>query len=126
VFCSEWIPFFTQRQVLLAGERAFPSYPRSVLAQAPQLPYIYDDCRIWDVPPRPEAREMTRSAVPTLLLSGSFDAVTSLAWARSPSTLNKFIWRSANSGQGNYPGLHGSRPAREHLGLVAREVAASP
>jgi pimeloyl-ACP methyl ester carboxylesterase len=83
VFCAEWVPFSSQREVLQAGMRAFPRYPRSVLAQAPQVPYLYDDCRIWDMPPVPEARETTHSRVPTLLLSGSFDAVTPLASAHA-------------------------------------------
>jgi pimeloyl-ACP methyl ester carboxylesterase len=67
-----------------AGRRAFPRYPRSVLAQAPQVPFIFDDCRAWrKLPPRPGARKATHSKIPTLLLSGTFDSVTAKSWARS-------------------------------------------
>jgi pimeloyl-ACP methyl ester carboxylesterase len=86
VLCAELVPFSSEGQVLRAGARAFPSYPKSVLAQAPQIPYVYHDCRIWNVPRLPEAREMTHSVVPTLLLSGSFDAVTPLAWAQAAAS----------------------------------------
>jgi pimeloyl-ACP methyl ester carboxylesterase len=82
VACSEWIPFDGEREVLAQGRDALPRYPRSVLAQPPQLAYIFDDCRVWDVPAAPPSvREPTVSDIPTLILSGSFDSVTSLAWA---------------------------------------------
>jgi pimeloyl-ACP methyl ester carboxylesterase len=82
VVCREWAPFATQADILDAGRAALPGYPRSVLAQAPQFTYMNDDCGVWDVPPAPAAfREPVRSDVPTLILSGSFDAVTPLAWA---------------------------------------------
>ena len=82
--CREFAPFARERGILAAGRRALPGYPASVLAQAPQFPYFYDDCRVWDVPRAPAAfRRPVRSRIPTLILSGSFDAVTSLAWARA-------------------------------------------
>jgi len=81
VGCREFAPFAS---VLAGGRRALPGYPASVLAQAPQFPYLDDDCRVWDVPRAPDAfRRPVRSRIPTLILSGSFDAVTSLAWARA-------------------------------------------
>jgi pimeloyl-ACP methyl ester carboxylesterase len=68
--------------VLAQGRDVLPRYPRSVLAQPPQFTYMFDDCRVWDVPAAPASvREPTVSEVPTLILSGSFDAVTPLAWA---------------------------------------------
>jgi pimeloyl-ACP methyl ester carboxylesterase len=83
VVCREWTPFARERGILRAGRRAFPRYPASVLAQAPQFPYMYDDCRVWDVPRAPAGfRRPVRSQIPTLLLSGDFDAVTPFAWAR--------------------------------------------
>ncbi|MEW2635714.1 alpha/beta fold hydrolase [Streptomyces sp. NPDC048389] len=77
VFCSEWTPFETEADVIRAGRPAFPSFPRSVLANAPQLPFLHADCRAWDVPaaPRP-VREVTRSDIPTLVMSAGFDAQT--------------------------------------------------
>ncbi|WP_406419694.1 alpha/beta fold hydrolase [Streptomyces sp. NBC_01614] len=77
VFCSEWTPFETQADVIRAGRRAFPSFPRSVLANAPQLPFLHADCRAWDVPPAPRSiRKVTRSSIPTLVMSAGFDAQT--------------------------------------------------
>jgi len=82
VICSEWVPFDSEREVLAQGRDVLPRYPRSVLAQPPQFTYNFDDCRVWDVPAAPASvREPTVSEVPTLILSGSFDSVTPLAWA---------------------------------------------
>jgi hypothetical protein len=39
VFCSEWIPYEPQSDILAKGLIAFPTYPDSVLSQAPQLPF---------------------------------------------------------------------------------------
>lgn len=81
--CSEWIPYEPASQVLAAGRRAFPSYPSSVLAQAPQLPFMNGDCQIWKVPKAPAAqRAVTRSKIPTLVVAGTFDARTSPVLAR--------------------------------------------
>ncbi|MFF8352212.1 alpha/beta fold hydrolase [Streptomyces chartreusis] len=77
VFCSEWTPFETEADVIRAGRRAFPSFPRSVLANAPQLPFLHADCRAWSVPPAPHSiRNVTRSSIPTLVMSAGFDAQT--------------------------------------------------
>ncbi|MCD6031471.1 MAG: transporter [Thermomicrobiales bacterium] len=83
VECSEWVPYEAESKLLAKGRKAFPRYPDSVLAQAPQVPFAFKDCRIWDVPKAPAAaRAVTRSTIPTLLLSGTFDAVTAPRPAR--------------------------------------------
>lgn len=75
VACSEWIR--PASDVLRQGRRAFPGYPDSVVAQAPQLPFINGDCRAWDVPKAPStARAVTHSSIPTLVMAGTFDAAT--------------------------------------------------
>ncbi len=77
VFCSEWTPFESRADVLRAGHRAFPSFPRSVVANAPLLAFLQADCRAWDVPAAPDSiRDVTHSDIPTLVLSGGFDAQT--------------------------------------------------
>ncbi|MFJ6837014.1 alpha/beta fold hydrolase [Streptomyces sp. NPDC091209] len=77
VFCREWTPFESEADVIRGGRRAFPSFPLSVLANAPQLPFLHADCRAWDVPAAPRSvRDVTRSDIPTLVLSGGFDAQT--------------------------------------------------
>ncbi|MER7465367.1 alpha/beta fold hydrolase [Streptomyces sp. NPDC097981] len=82
VACSEWAPGSTESDVLKAGRRAFSGWPDTVLAQVPQLPFQYGMCRIWDVPDRAAVQRVaTAGAVPTLLLSGTFDAKTGASWA---------------------------------------------
>ena len=47
-----------------------------------------EDCReVWKVPAAPEAmRQPVASSIPTLLISGSFDTLTSLAGAKQAAT----------------------------------------
>ncbi|MFF8929716.1 alpha/beta fold hydrolase [Streptomyces longwoodensis] len=83
VWCSEWVPFETPAEQLAKGRQAFPELPRSVLAQAPQLPFLRQACRSWPVPTAPgSVREVTRSSIPTLAISESFDAQTGAQWGR--------------------------------------------
>ncbi|MFJ8163689.1 alpha/beta fold hydrolase [Streptomyces sp. NPDC096136] len=83
VACAEWVPGASESDVLDAGREAFPGWPRTVLAQAPQLPFEHDVCRIWNVPDRSaEQRTATVSRVPALLFSGTFDAKTGASFAR--------------------------------------------
>jgi pimeloyl-ACP methyl ester carboxylesterase len=78
VICSEWVPYLPQINVRMKGRLAFPRFPRSVLAQAPQFPFRYEDCPVWNVPKAPAAqRRVTQSDIPTLVLAGSFDSLTS-------------------------------------------------
>jgi pimeloyl-ACP methyl ester carboxylesterase len=82
VFCSEWIPFEPQSDILAKGRLAFPDYPDSVLSQTPQLPFATEDCAVWDVPKAPASiKDVTISAIPTLVIDGSFDGKTSPMWA---------------------------------------------
>src|SRR5208282_5128910 len=82
VFCSEWVPFEPQSDILAKGKVAFPEYPDSVLSQAPQLPFLTEDCGVWDVPKAPSSiKDVTTSSIPTLVIGGSFDAKTSPMWA---------------------------------------------
>ncbi|WP_420717123.1 alpha/beta fold hydrolase [Streptomyces sp. H27-G5] len=77
VFCSEWTPYESQEQALKGGQEAFPSFPHSVQAQAPQLAFLRPDCDVWNVPAAaPSIRDVTRGDIPTLALSGSFDSQT--------------------------------------------------
>lgn len=77
VFCREWVPYETQEDVIRAGQKAFPSFPRTVLAQAPQLAFLREDCDTWKVPAAPRSiRDVTRSDIPTLVVSGGFDSQT--------------------------------------------------
>ncbi|MEU8436501.1 alpha/beta fold hydrolase [Streptomyces sp. NPDC029216] len=80
VFCSEWTPYETQAEAVRGGRQAFPAFPASVQAQAPQLTFLRPDCDVWKVPAAPRSiRDVTKSDIPTLAISGSFDAQTGAA-----------------------------------------------
>ncbi|MFG2874791.1 alpha/beta fold hydrolase [Streptomyces sp. NPDC048337] len=77
IFCSEWTPYESKDAAIQGGQAAYPSFPRSVQAQAPQLPFLHEACDVWKVPPAaPSIRDVTRSDLPTLVVSGAFDAQT--------------------------------------------------
>ncbi|MFD7319688.1 alpha/beta fold hydrolase [Streptomyces sp. NPDC059875] len=81
VACAEWTPGFSEADILEAGRRAFTGWPDTVLAQAPQLPFEYDLCRVWNVPDRTAIQRVTTfSKVPTLIISGTFDSKTGARW----------------------------------------------
>lgn len=80
VFCSGWTPYETQAEALRAGQKTYPSFPRSVQAQAPLLTSLRPDCDVWNVPAAPRSiRDVTESDIPTLAISGGFDAQTAAA-----------------------------------------------
>jgi hypothetical protein len=77
VSCSEWVPFETKQDVIQTGREAFPTFPRSVHANAPNLQFMDSNCRAWDVPAAPSSvRDVTRSDIPTLVLSAQYDGQT--------------------------------------------------
>ena len=86
VSCREDYPFATSDELAAAGRDAFPSYPVSVTREGiGGWAYFNEDCRdVWRVPAAPEPmRQPVASAIPTLLISGSFDTLTSLAGAKA-------------------------------------------
>jgi pimeloyl-ACP methyl ester carboxylesterase len=86
VSCREDYPFATSDELAAAGREAFPSYPISVTREGVGgWAYFNEDCRdVWKVPAAPQAmHQPVTSAIPTLLISGSFDTLTSLAGAKA-------------------------------------------
>ena len=86
VTCREDYPFATPQDLAAAGREAFPDYPASMQGEGVGgWAYINQDCRdVWKVPAAPEAmRQPVASSIPTLLISGSFDTLTSLAGAKA-------------------------------------------
>jgi pimeloyl-ACP methyl ester carboxylesterase len=86
VSCREDYPFATQADLAAAGKQAFPGYPASIQGEGVGgWAYVNQDCRdVWKVPAAPEAmRQPIASNIPTLLISGSFDTLTSLAGAEA-------------------------------------------
>ncbi|WP_030293333.1 alpha/beta hydrolase [Streptomyces katrae] len=83
IACSEWAPGYSEADVLKAGQKAYPGWPDTVLAQAPQLPFQYPVCGVWNVPDRAKIQRVpTVSAVPALVVSGTFDVKTGASWAK--------------------------------------------
>jgi pimeloyl-ACP methyl ester carboxylesterase len=122
VICSEWYPFARYSEILTEGRRALPGYPSSVLREPPQFTFVTDDCRIWNVPKAPaRVRETVRSTIATLILSGSFDAVTASPWAKAAATM------LANSRLLVFPGVgHGVAPASACAQAVVRSFLMQP
>ncbi|MFJ3881163.1 alpha/beta fold hydrolase [Streptomyces sp. NPDC090077] len=86
VACAEWVPGTSEPDVLAAGREAFPGWPRTVLAQAPQLPFEYGVCKAWKVADNAARhRVATVSSVPALVISGSFDMKTGANYAKDAS-----------------------------------------
>jgi pimeloyl-ACP methyl ester carboxylesterase len=83
VFCSEDTPFTTPARALAVARKALPGFPTRVLALLPQVARLFADCRAWRVDPASRAvTAPARSNIPVLELSGTFDAITPLAWAK--------------------------------------------
>jgi pimeloyl-ACP methyl ester carboxylesterase len=86
VSCRESYPFATPEDLAAAGREAFPHYPASIQDEGVGgWAYFNEDCReVWKVPPAPDAmHQSVASSIPTLLISGSFDTLTSLAGAKA-------------------------------------------
>ncbi|MGB8895944.1 MAG: alpha/beta hydrolase, partial [Pseudolabrys sp.] len=89
VTCREDYPFATPQDLAAAGRQAFPNYPASIQDEGVGgWAYINQDCRdVWKVPAAPKAmHQPVASSIPTLLISGSFDTLTSLAGAKAAAT----------------------------------------
>jgi pimeloyl-ACP methyl ester carboxylesterase len=86
VSCRESYPFATPQDLTAAGRKAFPDYPASIQREGiGSWAYFNEDCRdAWKVPAAPDAmHQPVVSSVPTLLISGTFDTLTSLAGAKA-------------------------------------------
>jgi pimeloyl-ACP methyl ester carboxylesterase len=86
VTCREDYPFATPQDLAAAGREAFPSYPVSIQREGiGGWAYVNEDCHnLWRVPSAPKSmHEPVVSSIPTLLISGTFDTLTSLAGAQA-------------------------------------------
>ena len=86
VSCRESYPFATPEDLAAAGRKAFPDYPASITREGVGgWAYFNEDCgEVWKVPAAPETtHQPVVSSIPTLLISGSFDTLTSLAGAKA-------------------------------------------
>jgi pimeloyl-ACP methyl ester carboxylesterase len=124
VTCREAYPFATPEDLAAAGRQAFPDYPASIQSQGVGgWAYINQDCRdVWQVPAAPDSmREPVTRSVPTLLISGSFDTLTSLAGAKAAAA------RLANATVISIPGIgHSVSPASPCAQAVVVSFFADP
>ncbi|GAA2542807.1 alpha/beta fold hydrolase [Mycolicibacterium diernhoferi] len=80
-YCQEMTNWTTREEALAGARKAMPDLPDAVLRVTPTGSHIFDECRAWGVGRSdPAARQPASSAVPTLILSGTFDASTAPAW----------------------------------------------
>ena len=69
--------------VVASGRRAFPTFPDSILRNAPNLPFMRQNCRAWGEPAGPASiRAITRSKIPTLVMSAQYDGQTAASFGR--------------------------------------------
>ncbi|MGD9508466.1 MAG: alpha/beta fold hydrolase [Geminicoccaceae bacterium] len=81
VSCREWVPFETEASVVASGRRAFPTFPHSIPRNAPNLPFMRQNCRAWGEPSGPAGiRALTRSKIPTLVMSAQYDGQTAASF----------------------------------------------
>jgi pimeloyl-ACP methyl ester carboxylesterase len=124
VSCREDYPFATPEDLAAAGREAFPDYPAAIQREGVGgWAYFNEDCRdVWRVPPAPEAmHQPVASSIPTLLISGSFDTLTSLAGAKAAAT------RLSNATIISIPGVgHFVSPASPCAQAVVVSFLAAP
>ena len=124
VTCREDYPFATPEDLAAAGRLAFPDYPASIQREGVGgWAYVNQDCReVWKVPAAPiTMREPVTSSIPTLLISGSFDTLTSLAGAKAAAA------RLANATIISIPGIgHSVSPASPCAQTVVVSFFADP
>jgi pimeloyl-ACP methyl ester carboxylesterase len=81
VSCGEWVPYESQASVTEAGRRAFPTLPPSIWENAPNLPFMRQNCAAWKVPKVPaEVRAVTHSTIPTLVVDAQYDGQTAASF----------------------------------------------
>ena len=76
----------TPQELAAAGREAFPDYPVSITREGVGgWAYVQEDCRdVLKLPRAPKSmHEPVASNIPTVLVSGTFDTLTSLAGARA-------------------------------------------
>ncbi|HEY1428404.1 MAG TPA: alpha/beta hydrolase [Candidatus Tumulicola sp.] len=81
VACREWVPYESQANVVAAGRRAFPTFPVAMLAVAPNLPFMRQNCALMHLPPASATvRSVTRSSIPSLVIDAQYDAQTAASF----------------------------------------------
>ncbi|WP_448607928.1 alpha/beta fold hydrolase [Geodermatophilus sp. URMC 60] len=104
VQCAERVPFTTPGAV----ERDAAALPGRAATHLLWLGSDPDVCRVWPVPPRPEAAVPVTTDVPVLVLAGRYDPVTPPAWGRRLADSLPTATFVEVPGQGHTPSLQGN------------------
>jgi pimeloyl-ACP methyl ester carboxylesterase len=81
VSCGEWVPYESVASVIASGRSAFRGFPMSIYRNAPNLPFMRQNCAAWSVPKAPASvRAVTRSTIPTLVISAQYDGQTAASF----------------------------------------------
>jgi pimeloyl-ACP methyl ester carboxylesterase len=80
-YCQDMANWTTPQRALAHAKLAIPAFPDSVLQIAPTGSYIFHECAAWDTNrSNPITHAPVVSAIPTLILSGTFDSKASPSW----------------------------------------------
>lgn len=100
-YCQEMANWTTPEQALDQARQAMPGLPDSVLQIAPTGRWMFRECGAWGLGRSDTADRLPASSnVPTLILSGEFDASTAPKWVReiTPGLHNSVALRIAGVG----------------------------
>ena len=79
-FCPEFVAQSNPAQMKTKAKAALPLFPDTVLEMTPQVPF-FESCPIWGVgTASPEGHAPVQSDVPVLMMAGTFDTITGVAW----------------------------------------------
>lgn len=80
-YCREMAAVTTPEKVAATAKEALPDFPAEVFQFVPVAGRIFEDCAVWDVgAAAADELRPVHSDVPVLILGGTFDMVTPLAW----------------------------------------------
>ena len=81
-YCREMASWTSEDEVLAAGKAVLPGFPDEVLRTVMVSGRVFSECAVWNVGSATAAeRAPVESDVPSLLMGGTFDAVTPARWA---------------------------------------------
>lgn len=105
-YCQEMANWTTPGQALSQARSAMPGLPDSVLRIAPTGSWIFRECGAWGLGRSDAADRLpVASAVPTLILSGTFDSSTAPKWTNdiTPGLSKSVVMRVPGVGHGVLP-----------------------
>ena len=102
-YCQDMANWTTPQQALLHARTSMPALPDSVLRVAPTGSWIFRECAAWDSNrSEPRTHAPAVSAIPTLILSGTFDSKTAPKWIGevTPGLRNNTVVHFPGAGHG--------------------------